>query len=148
MEENNVETKKEVCCPKCKCKNIKFAALQKKSTACRILFLISASVLLFIISLNLHIFGLTEDSSAANLKNSSNIETLAGGLDAPPGLGENNNPYDEDAAAGTAIIIFSLACIVIKIIQYALESKVHVQGICKDCHHTWTIASTSLFDFE
>ena len=113
MEENKVETtvtSKEVYCPKCKCKNIKYAAMQKKSTACRILFLITASILLFIISLNLHIFGLTNNSSEANLKNTSNVQALAGGLDPPPGLGEDDEEFDKDTAVVTAIIFLSLAC--------------------------------------
>lgn len=149
MEEKNVEnenSKKIVPCPKCKCKNIKYVALQKKSTVCRILFLITASILLLIISLNLYIFGLTENPSEANTENSYNVETLAGGVEPPPGLGEDYPSCSSEDAAGSAILFLSFACIFIKIIQYVLESKVHVQGICLECHHTWTISSPSLFE--
>ena len=150
MEENSVENmstaKKDDCCPKCKCKNIKYTALQKKAAICRILFLIAASALLLIISLNLYIFGLTENPSEANSENSYNVETLAGDLEPPPGFGEDNDPYDEEAAAGLSIILLSLACITIKVVQYALESKVYVQAICLDCRHTWTVSSPSIFE--
>ena len=37
------------------------------------------------------------------------------------------------------VIIFGIACLVVKAIQYAVESKTHVQVICKECGNLWLL---------
>ena len=135
---------KPITCPKCNSTHLAIITEYHKSIACRIVEIVLIIVLIFVsfsylgklIALNFE----QEQNTTISIELTEDLQKIENTASPPIHTTKDN----EDSDIGT-IIMLTLFIGFFKITRYFIESKTHVQCVCRDCGKTWLHKDEEIF---